>query len=55
MTTRFIFTSLDDSKFTGGKPQDVITDFQHGQDKIDLSGLDTDRSARSSTTRMPAA
>jgi Ca2+-binding RTX toxin-like protein len=39
---RFIFTSLDDSKFTGGKPQDVITDFQHGQDKIDLSGLDTD-------------
>ena len=39
---RFIFTSLDDSKFIGGKPQDVITDLVHGQDKIDLSGLDTD-------------
>lgn len=39
---RFIFTSLDDSRFTGGKPQDVISDFVHGQDKIDLSGLDTD-------------
>ena len=36
----FIFTSVDDSKFTGGRPQDVITDFQHGQDTIDLSGLD---------------
>lgn len=39
---RFIFTSLDDSRITAGKPQDVITDFLHGQDKIDLSGLDND-------------
>jgi len=36
----FIFWSADASKFTGGRPQDVITDFQHGLDAIDLSGLD---------------
>lgn len=36
----FIFISKDDSKFTGGQPQDVIIDFQQGQDKIDISGLD---------------
>jgi Ca2+-binding RTX toxin-like protein len=35
----FYFFSLDDSRITGGKPQDVITDFQQGQDKIDLSYL----------------
>jgi Ca2+-binding RTX toxin-like protein len=32
----FIFFNLDDSRIVGGKPQDVITDFQQGQDKIDL-------------------
>ena len=36
----FIFWSADASKFTGGKPQDIIADFQHGLDAIDLSGLD---------------
>jgi Ca2+-binding RTX toxin-like protein len=36
----FIFISTDDSKLAGGKPEDVITDFQQGQDKIDISGLD---------------
>ena len=36
----FIFWSADASKFTGGRPQDIITDFQHGLDAIDLSGLD---------------
>jgi Ca2+-binding RTX toxin-like protein len=36
----FIFISTDDSRFTAGKPEDVITDFQQGQDKIDISGLD---------------
>jgi Ca2+-binding RTX toxin-like protein len=35
----FIFISKDDSKLAGGKPEDVITDFQQGQDKIDISGL----------------
>jgi Ca2+-binding RTX toxin-like protein len=35
----FWFWSLDDSKIAGGKPQDVIADFQQGQDKIDLSHL----------------
>src|SRR3954452_18327596 len=35
----FIWQSVSESIFTGGKPQDVITDFQPGQDKIDLSGL----------------
>ena len=36
----FIFSSFDASKFTGGRPQDIITDFQHGVDAIDLSALD---------------
>jgi len=36
----FIFSSADASKFTGGRPQDIITDFEHGLDAIDLSGLD---------------
>jgi Ca2+-binding RTX toxin-like protein len=36
----FVFSSLDASEFTGGKPQDVITDFQQGWDKIDMSHLD---------------
>jgi Ca2+-binding RTX toxin-like protein len=36
----FIFISTDDSKLSAGKPEDVITDFQQGQDKIDISGLD---------------
>ena len=36
----FIFWSADASKFTAGRPQDIITDFQHGLDAIDLSGLD---------------
>jgi Ca2+-binding RTX toxin-like protein len=36
----FIFISTEDSKLTGGLPQDVVTDFQQGQDKIDISGLD---------------
>ncbi len=36
----FVFSSADASLFTGGKPQDVITDFQHGLDHIDLSKLD---------------
>jgi Ca2+-binding RTX toxin-like protein len=36
----FYFWNLDDSRIVGGKPQDVITDFQQGQDKIDLSGMD---------------
>ena len=36
----FIFSSLDASIFTGGKPQDIITDFEHGFDAIDLSALD---------------
>jgi Ca2+-binding RTX toxin-like protein len=35
----FIFISQNDSKVTGGLPQDVITDFTAG-DKIDISGLD---------------
>ena len=35
----FIWNSVSESVFTGGKPQDVITDFQSGQDKIDLSAL----------------
>jgi Ca2+-binding RTX toxin-like protein len=35
----FYFWNLDDSRIVGGKPQDVITDFQQGQDKIDLSSL----------------
>jgi Ca2+-binding RTX toxin-like protein len=35
----FIWQSVSESIFTGGKPQDVITDFQPGQDKIDLSAL----------------
>jgi Ca2+-binding RTX toxin-like protein len=36
----FIFSSFDASKFTAGRPQDIITDFQHGLDAIDLSALD---------------
>jgi Ca2+-binding RTX toxin-like protein len=36
----FIFISKDDSKLAAGNPEDVITDFQQGQDKIDISGLD---------------
>jgi Ca2+-binding RTX toxin-like protein len=36
----FIFISKDDSKLAAGKPEDVIIDFQQGQDKIDISGLD---------------
>jgi Ca2+-binding RTX toxin-like protein len=36
----FYFFELDDSRIVGGKPQDVITDFQQGQDKIDLSNID---------------
>jgi Ca2+-binding RTX toxin-like protein len=36
----FIFIAQDDSTLAGGKPEDVITDFQQGQDKIDISGLD---------------
>jgi Ca2+-binding RTX toxin-like protein len=36
----FVFFSPDDSRIVGGKPEDVITDFQQGQDKIDLSRID---------------
>ena len=36
----FIFFSPDDSRIVGGKPEDVITDFQQGTDKIDLSHID---------------
>jgi len=36
----FIWNAVGESVFTGGKPQDVITDFQPGQDMIDLSPLD---------------
>jgi Ca2+-binding RTX toxin-like protein len=36
----FIFHSADASLFSGGKPQDIVTDFQHGLDAIDLSGMD---------------
>jgi Ca2+-binding RTX toxin-like protein len=39
---RFYFSHLDDSLLAGGKPQDVITDFQQGQDKIDLSYFSSD-------------
>jgi Ca2+-binding RTX toxin-like protein len=35
----FIWNAVSESTFTGGKPQDVITDFQPGQDKIDFSAL----------------
>jgi Ca2+-binding RTX toxin-like protein len=34
----FIFWNLDASRMVDGKPQDLITDFEQGQDKIDLSG-----------------
>jgi Ca2+-binding RTX toxin-like protein len=37
---RFIWKYLDESVVTGGKPQDVITDFAQHIDKIDLSALD---------------
>lgn len=37
---RFVFFSADDSRIVGGKPEDVITDFQQGYDKIDLSHID---------------
>ncbi len=36
----FFFFSLEESVVAGGKPQDVITDFQQGLDKIDFSDLD---------------
>jgi Ca2+-binding RTX toxin-like protein len=36
----FYFFSLDESLVAGGKPQDVITDFQQGWDKIDMSHID---------------
>jgi hypothetical protein len=35
-----MFTSLDASMIVNGKPQDVITDFQHGADTINLSSFD---------------
>jgi serralysin len=35
----FIWNAVGESLFTGGKPQDVITDFQPGQDMIDFSSL----------------
>jgi Ca2+-binding RTX toxin-like protein len=37
---RFFFYSPDDSRMVAGKPEDVITDFEHGLDHIDLSELD---------------
>jgi serralysin len=39
---RFVFTDLGDSIMVGGKPQDVIADFQLGTDKLDLSPLELD-------------
>jgi Ca2+-binding RTX toxin-like protein len=39
-TDVFIWKKVDESVFTGGKPQDVITDFEQNLDRIDLSALD---------------
>ena len=36
----FVFSSLNASLFTGGKPQDIVTDFQPGLDHIDFGALD---------------
>jgi len=36
----FIWNAMTESVFTGGKPQDVIADFQPYQDMIDLSAMD---------------
>jgi Ca2+-binding RTX toxin-like protein len=36
----FKFSSAEASQMVNGKPQDVITDFQHGYDTIDLSAFD---------------
>ena len=38
----FIFTKFEDSTVVNGKPQDVIVDFQHGEDKIDLTAVASD-------------
>jgi len=35
----FVWSAVNESLMTGGKPQDVVTDFQPGQDHIDLSAL----------------
>jgi Ca2+-binding RTX toxin-like protein len=35
----FIWNAVNESVFTGGKPQDIVTDFQPGQDMLDLSAL----------------
>jgi Ca2+-binding RTX toxin-like protein len=35
----FVWTAVNDSLMAGGKPQDVVTDFQPGSDKIDLSAF----------------
>jgi Ca2+-binding RTX toxin-like protein len=37
---RFIWKNVDESVFTGGKPQDVIADFDQYLDRVDLSALD---------------
>jgi Ca2+-binding RTX toxin-like protein len=37
---RFVFMDFADSQMAGGKPQDLITDFVQGEDKLDLSNLD---------------
>jgi Ca2+-binding RTX toxin-like protein len=37
---RFVFLSPDDSRIVGGRPEDVITDFEQGFDQVDLSDLD---------------
>jgi Ca2+-binding RTX toxin-like protein len=35
----FVWTAVNESLMAGGKPQDVVTDFQQGSDKIDLSAF----------------
>lgn len=37
---RFVFHDFAESLMAGGKPQDTVTDFQQGTDKLDFSALD---------------